>query len=460
MEFTLSGLLVKHEFFSSFAINDRIDLIISSIDKLITVQLNAILHHPEFQALESSWRGLNYLTETVSKSSIVNIKIISSSWAELARDFERCGDVEDSALFKKIYNEEFGMPGGLPFGVLLCDYKIHHRTYPDHRIDDITTLTALSSVGAAAFVPVILGASPRMFGLDSFTEIERVKNLSQSFQNVEFKRYQQLRKKEDSRFLGLVLPRVLMRKPYGPDSGLNLTFSYREDLQGLDHEQFCWGSAIYPFGEVLIRAFEQYGWFADISGIKQNEISYGIVAGVKNYSMETDREGLVPRIGAEVALSSKLENDLGEAGFIGLCVCKDTELLAFKIIPSIQQPLTYTGAAANANAHLSAMLPYIFCVSRFAHYIKVQIRDKVGTYKTAAEIELKLQNWLFSYSTANDNLPLELKARYPLRESRVEVRELAGRPGTFSCVMHLQPHYRVEQVAASFRLSMKIVEPS
>lgn len=251
-----------------------------------------------------------------------------------------------------------------------------------------------------------------------------------------------------------------MRQPYGPESRLNLPFIYREDLNGLSHDEFCWGSAVYAFGETVIRAFEQFGWFADICGAKQDEISYGIVAGVENYNMETDAISVVPRIGSEVVISSKIENDLGETGFIGLAVCKDTELLVFKSVPSIQQPLNYSSAAANANAHLSIMLPYILCVSRFAHYIKVQMRDKIGTYKTAAEIEQKLQNWLFSYSTANDNLPLELKARYPLRESKVEVREISGRPGNYSCVLHLQPHYRVEQVAATFKLSMKIIEPT
>jgi type VI secretion system protein ImpD len=450
---------VKINEVTSQSVKDKAELIISLIDKLIINQLNIILHNPRFQRIEASWRGISYLINTISKNNIVKIKILTTSWHELSRDFDRSGDIEDSTIFKRVYNEEFGMPGGVPFGVMLCDFEIHHRTYSDYKVDDITTLTALSSVAAAAFVPMILGASPRVFGVDSFVEIERVKNLVQSFQTTEFIRYRQLRKKEDSRFIGLVLPRILMRKPYGPNSKLNLPFIYREDVNGLSHSQFCWGNAVYAFGEVLIRAFEQYGWFSDICGFKQDEVSFGVVSGVANFSMETDDEGLVPRICSETALSSKIENDIGEAGFIGLCVCKDTELLLFKSVPSIQHPAKYSEAPANANARISTMLPYILCVSRFAHYIKVQTRDRIGSYKSASEIELKLQNWLFSYSTANDDLPLELKARYPLRESRVEVREIAGRPGSYSCIIHLQPHYRVEQVAAKFRLSMKINEP-
>lgn len=440
------------------SINDRIDLIISLIDKLITDQINAILHHPKFKCLEASWRGLNYLNNCVTKSEFVYIKVLSISWAELSRDFNRFGDVEESFLFKKIYNDEFGMPGGIPYGVLLCDFEIHHRTYTNYRIDDITTLTALSAVGAAAFVPMIFGASPKIFGLDSFVDLERVKDLEKALQSLEFQRYQQLRKKEDSRFMGLVLPRILMRKPWGSESNLNLPFSYMEDLRGLDHDDYCWGSAVYALGEILVRAFEQYGWFADISGIKQDEITCGVVARVQNISMETDTEGVVPKIGTEVAISAKLENDLSEAGFIGLSVCKDSELLVFRSIPSIQEPKKYNKDSANNNARLSIMLPYIFCVSRFAHYIKVQMRDKVGAYKTAGEIELNLQKWLYSYSTANDNASLEIKARYPLRDSRVEVREVAGQPGTFTCTMHLQPHYRVEQMSGSFKLSMKLIE--
>lgn len=193
---------MKHEPLDKTAVIDRINLYISLIDRLITVQLNTILHHPQFQALEASWRGLEYLVETVSKSSVTFVKIISLTWTELARDFARCSDIEDSFLFRRIYNEEFGMPGGIPYGVMLCDFQIHHRAYQDHKIDDIAVLTSLSSVGASAFVPMILNASPRIFGLDSFLELERVKNLSQSFQTSEFLRFQQLRKKEDSRLLG------------------------------------------------------------------------------------------------------------------------------------------------------------------------------------------------------------------------------------------------------------------
>ena len=449
---------MKHEFFTKLTGDDKIDFVISLIDRLLTDQLNKILHHPRFVSLEASWRGLNYLTRCVSKSSFVQLKVISVSWFDLARNFDRCSDIEDSALFHKIYNQEFGMPGGVPFGVLLCDYDIHHRTYDDHRIDDIAVVGSMSSVGAAAFTPIIFGASPRMFGLDSYLELERVRNLKQIFLNNEYMRFQMLRQKEDSRFVGLTMPRILMRKPYGPDDSLNLPFRYREDINGLEHKEYCWGSAVYAFGEVLIRAFEQYGWFADICGFRQDEISHGVVSGLENYSLETDRLGLVPRISVETALSSAIENDLGEAGFIGLGVCKDTEWLVFRNVPSIQRPQKYDRRAANNNAFISSMLPYILCVSRFAHYIKVQIRDRVGAYKTAAEIELKLQNWLYRYSTANDNLPLEMKARYPLRESSVQVKEVLGKPGTFSCVMYLQPHYRVEQVAASFKLSMKIVE--
>ena len=449
---------MKHEFFSKLTGSDKIDFVISLIDRLLTNQLNKILHHPNFMALEASWRGLHYLTKCVSKSSLVQLKVISVSWPDLARNFDRCSDIEESALFHKIYNEEFGMPGGVPFGVLLCDFDIHHKVYKDHRIDDVAVVGSMSSVGAAAFVPVIFGASPRMFGLDTYVELERVRNLKQIFQNSEYQRYQMLRQKEDARFIGLAMPRVLRRRPYGPDDSLNLSFRYREDINGLDHQHYCWGSAVYAFGETLIRAFEQYGWFADICGFRQDEISHGLVVGLENYSVETDRSGLVPRISVETALSSAIENELGEAGFIGLGVCKDTDWLVFRNVPSIQRPQKYDRKAANNNAFISTMMPYILCVSRVAHYIKVQIRDTVGAYKTAAEIELKLQNWLYRYSTANDNLPLDMKARYPLRESRVEVREVLGKPGTFSCTMYLQPHYRVEQVAASFKLSMKIIE--
>lgn len=437
-------------------LRDRIDILICRIDALLTRLLNKILHHPDFQKIEATWRGLYYLCGCVTGSAPVKIKFLDIKLTELAQSFQRASDVEDSLLFNLVYNQEFGMPGGEPFGVLLSDYYIRHHPTKKHKVDDVELLTALSAVGAAAFVPVIISASPEFFGVSNFVELERLRQLQKFSGQIEYSRFNRLARSEDSRFLGISLPRVLMRSPYLADNSLNLSFNYREDHDGLSHNQLCWGSSVYPFGEVLIRSFEQYGWFANITGVLQSEITCGVVSGLENFYVETDPDQVVPRPMAEIAIIGQLEDDLRDAGFISLTICKDTELLAFRSVPSIQIPLRYDKNIANVNARISTSLDNIFCVSRFAHYIKVQMRDKLGSYQTADEIEKKISEWLSRYATANDNASLEIKARYPLRDYGIEIRELTGRPGEFSCKLFFKPHSKVENINVSLRLQMKV----
>jgi len=442
--------------FESLAFQDKVDFIICKIDILLTRLLNKILHHPDFQKIEASWRGLYYLCGCSTGTAPIKIKFLDIKLTELAQSFQRAPDVEDSLLFNLVYNQEFGMPGGEPFGVLLCDYHIRHHPTKNHRVDDVELLTALSIVGAAAFAPVITSASPELFGVNSFVELERLRQLQKFSGQIEHARFNRFTRSEDSRFLGITLPRVLMRPPYLADNCLNLAFNYRENYEGLSHEKFCWGSSVYPFGEVLIRSFEQYGWFANITGVLQGEITCGVVNGLRNFFVETDPDEIIPRSGVEIAIIGQLEDDLRDAGFISLTVCKDTELLAFRSVPSIQVPQRYDKQIASSNARISSSLDNIFCVSRFAHYIKVQMRDKVGSYQTADEMEKKISEWLSRYATANDNASLEVKARYPLRDFGVEIKELAGRPGEFYCKLLFKPHFKVENMNVSLQLQMKI----
>ena len=437
-------------------IDDQIDKLICKIDELLTHSINEILHHPSFQKLEASWRGLSHLCKCQTGAAPIKIKLLDVKVTELAQNFQRRPEIEDSVLFDIVYNQEFGMPGGQPYGVLLCDFEIRHHPTKNHKIDDVELLASLSAVGAAAFAPVLCSASPEFFGVETFPYLERLSEIRSFSNQAEYVRYRKLAGKEDSRYVGLLLPRILMRPPYLADNSMNLPFRYREDIQGLTHDDFCWGSPVYAFGEVLIRAFEQYGWFANISGFVQDEISHGIVAEIENYYVETDPDETIPRLGSEIAITERLENDLRSLGFMSLTVCKDTEWLMLKSVPSIQTPMKYNREVANINARISSSLDYIFCVSRFAHYIKVQMRDKIGTFKTAAELEEKLNAWLSRYATANDNASLDIKARYPLREYNVEVKELVSRPGEYSCTIYLRPHYKIENVNVTMKLQTKI----
>lgn len=425
---------------------------IAFLDEMLSLQLNAVLHNRRFQKLEASWRGLAYLCDCANQSSGVVIRALNMSWGEVEGDFERALDFDQSHLFQKVYSNEFGMPGGIPFGVLLCDYEVRHRLGPGHPVDDVATMTGLSSVAAAAFAPALLGASPHLLGIDSFTDLTYATSLTGLFRSDEYARYNRLRASDDARFLGLVLPRVLMRQPYRRDGVAGLPFRYREDVRGLKHDQMCWGNAVYAFGEVLIRSFQQRGWFADICGTLRDEVDYGLVARLPSPSTETDTPGLINLFPCELALPKNVEYDLWHLGLIPVSVCKDTPYLAFDTSTSIQVIANYQNVVASMNARISGMLRYMFCVSRIAHHVKVRIRDRVGAYVTEDACERDIQTWLHGFCIGNDDASADMKARYPLREATVQVRAVPGRPGAYSCVMHLRPHFQIDQIYTTFKL--------
>lgn len=434
------------------AIPGCIDRDIALIDRIMTDQLNAILHHTRFQGLEASWRGLAYLCRCAGPAAGVMVKALNISWPDLARDFEHAGDVELSALFNKVYNEEFGMPGGLPFGVLLCDYQVRHQSDASYPVDDIAALSSLASVAAAAFAPAVIGASPHLLAIDSYDELDRLRDIGKLFRGEEYRRYERLRQQVDTRFLALALPRILMRPPY---DGAQMPFRYREDRLGLVKADMCWGSAVYAFGEVLVRAFSLHGWFADICGARQDEIDHGLVTGVPAPSTAADGALVVQRHGCEVVVPSHVEHDLWQLGLMNLSTCKDTPYLVFRAGVSIYaRPKAIIGAPSPAasDERSSSMVRYMLCVSRFAHYVRVQVRDRIGSYSTASACELALQQWLHSYCIDNDDASAEQRARYPLRDARVQVRELPDRPGSFACIMNLRPHFQFDQIAITFKL--------
>ena len=439
----------------------RLNRDVAAIDRLLNDQLNAILHHPAFQRLEASWRGVRYLVERADEEGErnVKVKILNATWRELERDFERAIEFDQSQMFRKIYGNEFGTPGGEPYGVLLGDYEIHPRPSRSHPHDDMAILASFAQVAAAAFCPFVAAASPAMFGLDDFQGLEHRFDYAKTLGQIELLKWNTLRKTEDARFVGLVLPRVLMRPPYEDDGTRVDRFCFREDVAGPDRSKYLWGSAIYALGAVLIRAFAQSGWLADIRGVRRDVDGGGLVAGLPVHSFGTERHGVAIKCSTDVVVTDELERELSTLGFIALCDCKDTEFSAFYSCPSIQQPKRYDRRAATTNARLSALLPYVLCVSRFAHYIKVLGRDKVGAAGEPEELERFLENWLARYVTTDSEATPETKARFPLREARVEVRQELGKPGAYQCVMHLSPHYELEELSASVKIATELSAP-
>jgi type VI secretion system protein ImpD len=430
--------------------------VIARLDDVLTRQTNAILHHPRFQKLEAAWRGLRYLVDQAEGAENVKIRMLSVSWRELARDAERAVEFDQSQLFRKVYSEEYDTPGGEPFSVLLGDYEVRHRLTEEHPVDDVVTLKAISGVAAAAFAPFVCAAHPSLFGLNEFATLEQPLNLPRTFDQLEYLKWQELRTSEDSRFVGLTLPSVLMRLPYEEQSHAARGFRFREDVAGPDRAKYLWGNAAYALGGVLIRAFSQSGWLADIHGVRRDEDGGGIVAGLPVHSFSTDKRGVAAKSSTEVVLNDRQEAELSRLGFMPLCHCKDTEFSAFYTNQSVQKPKTYDDPAATMNARISTMLPYTLCVSRFAHYIKAIVRDKMGSFTGPEECEDYLHRWLQKYVTPDSEASAEVKARLPLREARVEVSEQPGKPGSYRCTAYLWPHFQLEQLAATLKFTTEL----
>jgi type VI secretion system protein ImpD len=429
-----------------------LDRDVAAIDALISDQVNAILHARPFQALEARWRGLLSLTEAAAQSPRTKVRALSASWAELVRDLSRAADFDQSELFNKVYNAEFGMPGGEPFGLIIGDYEVQHRPSPDHPMDDVSALKALSAVAAASFSPIILGASPRILQVASFRDLGRPIDIRAIFRQPEYQRWLTLRRGEDMRFIGLTAPRVLMRLPYQRDLQRIDGFNFREETHALTGAGYLWGSAAFAFGAIVIRAFAESGWFADLRGAPRDEIRGGLVTNLPAPSFATDARGVALKPSLECVLSDAHEKDLADLGFIALRDMPFTSFSVFYGNASLQDPVAYDRAAAQANSKLSSMLQYVLCVSRFAHYIKVLGRDRMGSLMTAEECEAFLQRWLTGYCEGSDNATHDAKARFPLREGRVDVREAAGKPGSYACAIFLRPHFQLDDIATGFRL--------
>lgn len=423
---------------------------IAQIDRMISQQLNEIMHHQEFQKLEASWRGLNYLVLQSETGDMMKLKVMNISKRDLLKDMEKASEFDQSTLFKKIYEDEFGMFGGAAFGAIIGDYEFGNHP------QDLSLLEKLSGVAAAAHAPFISAASPTMFNWDSFTELGGPRDLSKIFQSVEYAKWKSFRDSEDSRYVALALPHILIRLPYGQANVPVETFNYEEDVDGTDHGKYLWGNAAYALGTRLTEAFANYHWCAAIRGVEGG----GLVQGLPVHTFRTDEGDVALKCPTEIAITDRREKEFADLGFIPLLHCKGTDYAAFFSTQSANRPKIYDTDAANANARLSSQLQYILAVSRFAHYLKSIMRDKIGSFMTRKNAEDFLNRWISSYVLLDDDAGQEMKARYPLREARIDVSDIPGKPGAYRAVAFLKPHYQLDELTISLRLVANLPPPA
>lgn len=415
---------------------------IAQIDHLISLQLNEILHHPDFQKLEGSWRGLKYLLDQSETGEQLKIKVLNVSKKELLRDLQRAAEFDQSALFKKVYEEEFGIFGGHPFGALIGDY------YFGKSPEDIELLERISQVAAAAHAPFLSGTDPSFFNIDSFTSLDAPRDLAKVFDTTEYAKWKSFRASEDSRYVGLCLPRTLGRLPYGKNTKPVEAFAYEENVDGSDHSKYLWSNAAYAMGARLTQAFSLYGWCASIRGVEGG----GLVEGLPVHNFYTDEGDVAMKCPTEAPITDRREKELADLGFIPLVHCKGTDYAAFFSVQSCQKAKVYDSEAANANARLSTQLPYILACSRFAHYLKAMMRDKIGSFMSRTQCEQWLNAWIMNYVTPDDTASASTKASKPLREARIDVSEVPGKPGVYRAVAFLKPHFQLDELSVSLRL--------
>lgn len=443
----------------SDAMRGALDRDIAAIDALLADQVDAILHAPRMRKLEGSWRGLAWLVGGLEPGGRVKVRVLTVSWAEICRDLERAAEFDQSNLFRLIYEGEFGMPGGEPFGLLLVDHEVRHRQTKEAPTDDVAAIAGLSSVAAAAFAIVVLAASPALLDVDEFADLAMASDPASPLRQPLHERWRSLAGREDMRFVCVVMPRALARPPWADDPARADGFRYAEYARAAT--QRVWMSAGYPFAAVVARAFAGHAWPADIRGIDTDRDGGGVVTQLPVEDFTTDPPGVWVRPPLDLVLHDGQERMLVEAGLIPLTALPYTTDAAFVSVGSLQRPRTFgaSGEAATRNARLSSQVNGMLCAARFAHAIKVIVRDMVGSLETPEMIERRLQAWLNGYVNSAVSAGPETRARQPLMAARVAVSERPGRPGTYGCTIHLQPHFQLDDVAATFRLVTEVAAP-
>ncbi|MCB9711002.1 MAG: type VI secretion system contractile sheath large subunit [Nitrospiraceae bacterium] len=433
--------------------NDTVAMLnrqIALIDEMLSAQMNEILHDESFQRLEASWRGLHYLVMNTETGTHLKLRLFNVTKSELLSDLEKATEFDQSVLFKKVYEEEYGTFGGHPYSLLIGDYEFGRHP------QDVALLEKISNVAAAAHAPFLSAASPKLFDMDSFTELGVPRDLAKSFESTELIKWRSFRETEDSRYAVLTLPHILMRLPYGPNTVPVEGFNFVEEVDGKDHKKYLWANSSWAMAQRITNAFALYKWCGAIRGVEGG----GLVQGLPTHTFKTDEGDIALKCPTEIAITDRREKELSDLGFITLCHCKGTDYAAFFGGQTTNKPMLYNTNEANANARISAQIPYILAASRFAHYLKSMMRDKIGRFMSREEVESYLNTWIADYVLLNDSAAQEIKAQYPLREARVDVTDIPGKPGCYKAVAFLRPHFQLDELTVSIRLVAELPPPA
>jgi len=415
---------------------------VAQIDHLISLQLNEVLHNAQFQKLESTWRGLKYLLDQSETGTQLKIRVLNVSKKDLLRDLQRAPEFDQSAMFKKVYEEEYGIFGGEPFGALVGDYEFSKHP------EDLELLEKVSQVAASAHAPFLSAASSELLNMDSFTNLDQPRDIGKIFDSTEYAKWRGFRESEDSKYVCLTCPRVLMRLPYGRDTAPVEGFNFEEGVDGTDHSKYLWGNAAFALASKMTQAFATYGWCVAIRGVEGG----GLVDGLPSHTFRTDEGDVALKCPTEIAITDPREKELADQGLVSLVHCKGTDKAAFFSIQSCNKPKLYDSDSASANARISAQLPYMMATCRFAHYLKSMMRDKIGGFMSRDDCWRFLNRWISQYVTQDDKANQATKAKYPLREARVDVEEVKGKPGVYRAVAYLRPHFQLDELNVSLRL--------
>ncbi|MCC6425512.1 MAG: type VI secretion system contractile sheath large subunit [Phycisphaerales bacterium] len=425
-----------------------IESLIAAIDKKLSDQINLIMHHADFQQLESAWRGLSHLVNNTETDETLKIRVLNISKKDLAKTLGKFKGTawDQSPIFKQVYEQEFGTPGGQPYGCLVGDY------FFDHTPPDVELLGQIAQIASAAHAPFISATNPNVMNMESWGELGNPRDLTKIFQSPEYAGWRSLRESDDARYVGLTMPRFLARLPYGSKTNPVEDFAYEEDTAAADTSKYVWANSAYAMGVNINRAFKLYGWCACIRGVE----SGGMVEGLPCHTFPTDDGGVDMKCPTEIAITDRREAELAKNGFMPLSHWKNTDYGVFVGAQSLHKPAEYSDPDATANANLGARLPYLFSTCRFAHYLKCMVRDKIGSFKERADMERWLNDWIMQYVEPDPGASQDAKARRPLAAAEVQVAEVPGNPGYYSSKFFLRPHYQLEGLTVSLRLVSKL----
>ena len=425
-----------------------IEAIVAEIDRKLSEQINLIMHHEDFQSLEGTWRGLHYLVNNTETDETLKIRVLNLPKKDLAKTIKKYKGTawDQSPLFKKLYEEEFGSPGGEPYGCLVGDYHF------DHSPPDVEIINGIAQIAAAAHAPFISAAAPTLMNMDSWQELSNPRDLTKIFQTADYAPWRSLRDSEDSRYIALTMPRLLGRLPYGAKINPLEDFDFEEDTAAGDHSKYLWTNSAYAMGVNINRSFKEFGWCASIRGVE----SGGLVEGLPCHTFPTDDGGVDMKCPTEIGITDRREAELAKNGMMPLSHWKNEDYAAFIGAQSLHKPAEYDDPDASANANLAARLPYLFSTCRFAHYLKCIVRDKIGSFKEREDMATWLNKWITQYVTSDPHASEEVKAKYPLAAAEVVVDEVEGDPGYYSAKFYLRPHYQLEGLSVSLRLVSKL----